>query len=80
MGGGRAVRGRPCADSGRGDEWQMYGQQEIDRMLAQLCEDWPDDRLREMGVLAPYLEEKLAATRTEALRQGYLADRRVDDD
>jgi hypothetical protein len=59
-----------------GDERYMYGQEEIDRMIAQLREDWSDDRLREIGVLAPYLEEKLAATRSEALRQGYLADER----
>jgi hypothetical protein len=59
-----------------GDERYMYGQEEIDRMLARLREEWSDERLREIGVLAPYLEEKLAATRSEALRQGYLADRR----
>jgi hypothetical protein len=57
-----------------GDEWQMYGQQEIDRMLARLREDWADDRLREIEVLAPYLEEKLASTRREGIRRGYLAD------
>ena len=61
-----------------GDERHMYGQEEIDRMLACLREDWDDDRLREIEVLAPYLEEKLAATRSEALRQGYLADGRGD--
>lgn len=59
-----------------GDERHMYGQEEIDRMLAQLREDWADDRLREMGVLAPYLEEKLASTRREGIRQGYLTDGR----
>jgi hypothetical protein len=59
-----------------GDERYMYGQEEIDQMLARLREDWSDDRLREVAVLAPYLEEKLAATRSEALRQGYLADGR----
>jgi hypothetical protein len=59
-----------------GDEWQMYGQQEIDRMLARLREDWADDRLREIPVLSPYLEEKLASTRREGIRQGYLADGR----
>jgi hypothetical protein len=59
-----------------GDERYMYGQQEIDRMLARLRKDWSDDRLREIAVLAPYLEEKLAATRSEAIRQGYLADGR----
>jgi hypothetical protein len=61
-----------------GNERYMYGQEEIDRMLARLREEWSDDRLREMGVLAPYLEEKLASTRSEALRQGYLADGRGD--
>ena len=59
-----------------GDERHMYGQEEIDQMLARLREDWADDRLREIGVLAPYLEEKLASTRSEAMRQGYLADGR----
>ncbi|WP_435079875.1 ParB/RepB/Spo0J family partition protein [Halococcus sp. AFM35] len=59
-----------------GDERHMYGQEEIDRMLARLREDWDDDRLREIGVLAPYLEEKLASTRREGIRQGYLADSR----
>jgi hypothetical protein len=59
-----------------GDERRMYGQEEIDRMLARLREDWADDRLRELAPLAPYLEEKLATTRREALRQGYLADGR----
>ena len=54
----------------------MYGQEEIDQMLARLREDWADDRLREIGVLAPYLEEKLASTRREGIRQGYLADGR----
>jgi hypothetical protein len=59
-----------------GDERYMYSQEEIDQMIARLREEWSDGRLREMGVLAPYLEEKLASTRSEALRQGYLADRR----
>lgn len=59
-----------------GNERYMYGQEEIDRMLARLREEWTDDRLREIGVLAPYLEEKLAATRSEALRQGCLTDGR----
>jgi hypothetical protein len=63
-----------------GDERHMYGQEEIDRMLARLREDWSDARLREIGVLTPYLEEKLASTRSEALRRGYLADGRVDGD
>jgi hypothetical protein len=59
-----------------GDERHMYGQAEIDRMLARLREDWTADRLREIGVLAPYLEEKLASTRREGIRRGYLADGR----
>jgi hypothetical protein len=45
-------------------------------MLARLREDWADDRLREVSVLAPYLEEKLASTRSEAMRQGYVANGR----
>jgi hypothetical protein len=59
-----------------GDERYMYGQEKIDQMLARLREDWSDDRLREVGPLAPYLEEKLAATRREAMRQGFFADGR----
>jgi hypothetical protein len=61
-----------------GDERYMYGQEEIDQMLARLREDWSDDRLRELAPLTPYLEEKLASTRSEAMRQGYLADGRGD--
>jgi hypothetical protein len=57
-----------------GDECHMYGQEEIDRMLARLREEWADDRLRGLSALAPYLEEKLASTRREGIRQGYLAD------
>ena len=59
-----------------GDERHMYGQEEIDRMVTRLREDWADNRLRELGPLAPYLEEKLAATRSEALRQGHLTGRK----
>jgi hypothetical protein len=59
-----------------GDERHMYSQEEIDRMLARLREDWADDRLREIPVLTPYIEEKLASTRREGIRQGYLADGR----
>jgi hypothetical protein len=59
-----------------GNERYMYGQEEIDGMLARLREDWSDDLLREIGVLAPYLEEKLASTRREGIRQGYLTDGR----
>jgi hypothetical protein len=57
-----------------GDERNMYGQEAIDDALAQLREEWPDDRLRDLTPLVPYLEEKLASTRREALRQGYAAD------
>ena len=56
-----------------GDERYMYGQEEIDQMLARLREEWADDRLRELAPLAPYLEEKLASTRREGMRHGYLA-------
>src|SRR5699024_3625261 len=61
-----------------GNERGMYGQEEIDRTIARLREKWPDARLRELTALTPYLEEKLASTRSEALRQGYLADGRGD--
>ena len=57
-----------------GDERNMYGQQGIDHALAPLREEWPDDRLRELTPLVPYLEEKLASTRREAIRQGYVDD------
>jgi hypothetical protein len=49
----------------------MYGQEGIDHALAQLREEWSDERLRELTPLKPYLEEKLASTRHEAVRQGY---------
>ena len=57
-----------------GDERGMYGQEEIDHAIARLREKWPDDRLRELTPLTPYLEEKLASMRREAVRQGYAAD------
>lgn len=60
------------------DERGMYSQQEIDSALTQLREKWPDERLRELASLAPYLKERLASTRSEAMRQGYLADGRGD--
>jgi hypothetical protein len=53
------------------NERNMYGQESIDHALAQLREEWADDRLRELTPLKPYLEEKLASTRHEAVRQGY---------
>src|SRR5699024_6123105 len=59
-----------------GNERGMYGQEEIDRTIARLREKWSDDRLRGLPALAPYLEEKLASTRREGIRQGYLADGR----
>ena len=49
----------------------MYGQEVIDHALAQLREKWSDERLRELTPLVPYLEEKLASTRREAVRQGH---------
>ncbi|MFC4986893.1 hypothetical protein [Saliphagus infecundisoli] len=49
----------------------MYVQEGINIALAQLREEWSDDRLRTLTPLKPYLEEKLASTRHEALRQGY---------
>lgn len=51
---------------------------EIDATIARLREDWTDDRLREVGPLAPYLKEKLTATRREGMRQGYVATGRDD--
>ncbi|WP_273836944.1 ParB/RepB/Spo0J family partition protein [Halococcus sp. PRR34] len=52
-------------------ERNMYGQEGIDHALAQLREKWADKRLRDLTPLKPYLEEKLASTRHEAVRQGY---------
>jgi hypothetical protein len=57
-----------------GDERGMYGQEEIDHAIGRLRKEWPDDCLRELTPLTPYLEEKLASTRREAVRQGYAAD------
>ena len=54
-----------------GNERNMYDQQSIDHAISLLRQEWPDDRLRELTALVPYLEEKLASTRREALRQGY---------
>ena len=56
-----------------GGERNMYGQQSIDDVIDLLRQEWPDDRLRELTPLTPYLEEKLASTRREAIRQGYAA-------
>jgi hypothetical protein len=61
-----------------GSKRGMYGQEEIDRTIARLRKRWPDDRFRELLALTLYLEETLASTRPEALRQGYLADGRGD--
>jgi hypothetical protein len=49
----------------RGDEWNMYSQEEIDQALTELLSRWDSDRLRELTPLVPYLEERLASTRTE---------------
>ncbi|HET7323985.1 MAG TPA: hypothetical protein VFJ06_06620 [Halococcus sp.] len=51
-------------------------QEEIDQPIARLREKWADDRLRELSALAPCLEEKMALTRREGIRQGYVADGR----
>ncbi|WP_233738131.1 ParB/RepB/Spo0J family partition protein [Halocatena pleomorpha] len=59
-----------------GDERDMYSQQEIDRAIARLREEWSDDRLQELTPLAPYLREMLAATRREAIRQGHVTNGR----
>lgn len=56
----------------------MYGQEAIDAMIVQLRDDWADERLRDLAPLTPYLEEKLAATRREGMRQGYVADGESD--
>ncbi|UPM44393.1 ParB/RepB/Spo0J family partition protein [Halocatena salina] len=55
-----------------GDEQDMYSQQDIDRAISRLREEWPDDRLRELTPLIPYLRETLAATRREAIRHGHV--------
>ena len=57
----------------RGDERNMYSQEEIDQALTELLSRWDSDRLRELTPLVPYLEERLASTRAEAIRQGHIA-------
>ena len=51
------------------NESGLYSQQEIERAITRLRADWPDERLLELGPLAPYLREHLASTRQGALRQ-----------
>jgi hypothetical protein len=51
----------------------MYSQEEIDQALTELLSRWDSDRLRELTPLVPYLEERLASTRAEAIRQGHIA-------
>ena len=46
----------------------LYSQQEIEQAITRLRADWPDEDLLNLGPLAPYLREHLAATRQGALR------------
>lgn len=57
-----------------GNERHMYSQQEIHATIAQLREEWPVEKLRELSPLRPYLTEVLASTRREGIRQGYVTD------
>lgn len=57
-----------------GTEQDMYSQREIDRAIERLREEWPDERLRELRPLVPYLREALAPTRREAIRQGHVTN------
>lgn len=59
-----------------GTEQDMYSQREIERAIACLREEWPDERLRELTPLAPYLRSVLAPTRCEAIRQGHVTNGR----
>lgn len=55
-----------------GAEQDMYSQRDIDRAIERLREEWPDERLRELTPLVPYLRKVLAPTRCEAIRQGHV--------
>jgi len=46
----------------------LYSQSEIEQAITRLRADWPDEDLLDLGPLAPYLREYLAATRQGALR------------
>ena len=46
----------------------LYSQQEIEQAITRLRADWLDKDLLDLGPLAPYLREHLAATRQGALR------------
>ena len=46
----------------------LYSQYETERAITRLRADWPDEDLLDLGPLAPYLREHLAATRQGALR------------
>lgn len=60
-----------------GAEQDMYSQQDIKRAIARLREEWPDERLHELTPLVPYLQEVLASTRREAIRQGHATNGRT---
>jgi len=49
------------------NEHGLYSQSEIEQAITRLRVDWPDKKLFELGPLAPYLREHLAATRQGAL-------------
>lgn len=53
----------------------LYSREEIDQALARLREAWPDEKLRDITTLAPYLKAKLGARRTEGIRCGYVTNR-----
>ena len=50
------------------NEHGLYSQQEIEQAITRLRADWPDEDLLNLGPLAPYLREHLAATRQGTLR------------
>ncbi len=54
-----------------GSESDMYTQCEINRAIDRLRTEWPDERLRSLSVLEPYLSDALSRTRREALRSGH---------
>lgn len=53
---------------------KISGREEIDQTITWLREEWPDQKLWELAPLAPYLEEKLALTRREGMRQSDVAN------
>jgi hypothetical protein len=56
----------PIPDAGEGG---LYTREEIEQAITRLRADWSDERLLELGPLAPYLRDHLASTRRGSRRQ-----------